>query len=173
MDHGFLTLGIAWKPFGPMYLGLQEQCQLLQLIHAARHLFWRRVLGCHVTTGYMLMVSPPEKKTTQPKLSLGSRKQWSIVFFLYQYQDVFVPYNMVCKLQHNNDEITCHSKVPALKLNLGVCCRFLGPSFTSNTFVPTTTLEDTRTAAASYPSTTNGPTLAASKAGAKMKTWFY
>lgn len=135
--------------------------------------FWRRVLGCHVTMGYMLMVSPPEKKTTQPKLSLGSRKQWSIVFFLYQYQDVFVPYNMVCKLQHNNDEITCHSKVPALKLNLGVCCRFLGPSFTSNTFVPTTTLEDTRTAAASYPSTTNGPTLAASKAGAKMKTWFY
>ena len=135
--------------------------------------FWRRVLGCHVTMGYMLMVSPPEKKTTQPKLSLGSRKQWSIVFFLYQYQDVFVPYNMVCKLQHINDEITCHSKVPALKLNLGVCCRFLGPSFTSNTFVPTTTLEDTRTAAASYPSTTNGPTLAASKAGAKMKTWFY
>lgn len=116
---------------------------------------------------------PQKKKTTQPKLSLGSRKQWSIVFFLYQYQDVFVPCNMVCKLQHNNDEITCHSKVPALKLNLGVCCRFLGPSFTSNTFVPTTTLEDTRTAAASYPSTTNGPTLAASKAGAKMKTWFY
>jgi len=23
--------------------------------------FWRRVLGCHVTMGYMLMVSPPQK----------------------------------------------------------------------------------------------------------------